>query len=54
MCTFSNLHASTNGGIALLTANAKIHDSIFSNCKSLSGSGVHADDSSVSITNTTM
>ena len=55
MCTFRNLYASTNGGITLLTASAKIHDSIFSNCKSLSsGAGIYADDSSVSITNTIM
>ena len=55
MCTFSDLHATTNGGITLLTANANIHDSIFSNCTSLSsGAGIYADDSHVYITNTLM
>ena len=55
MCMLSNLVARTNGGIELLTATAKIYDSIFSNCTSeSSGSGIYVDDSYVVMNNTIM
>ena len=54
-CSFSNLNARASGGITLLSANATIHDSIFTKCKSIqSGSGIYADDSHLFITNTIM
>ena len=53
MSTFSNLHARSNGGIVILTANATINDSNFVNCTSISnGSGIYADDSYLVMNNT--
>ena len=46
MSTFSNLHARTNGGVVILTANATINESKFVNCTSISsGSGIYVDES---------